>query len=165
MAFVLNEPKLKSKLGEDEIPPSGVGEEVAHFLREKVGPGIKEPRYASVGEFFGRLGRRLVADSLDEKVEKPEVWLKWVHSVDGSKEEFRNKLIKKAGNAEPGDILYDVWESVAHYAGYKVADENYPEVLEDENLLYRNSEVLWKEYEMLEKEYEGLEEAVKSFNG
>ncbi len=171
----------KFKLSEDSISAPSLGEELAHYLREEVGPRSGKPpdedfvKYQSCEEFFGRLGYRLAADKLDQNVEeisleelKPSDVLLKGYPDDPSLEEVRNDLLEPVSQAyvkrdsnptvqKSLEQVRELWEWMAHYAGYEAADENYPEVLEDRELIYKSPEEVREEFELSEKELQFLE--------
>lgn len=155
-AVVINEQRIEESTG--DIRSAEVGEEVAHWLREVVGPGDEIPRYLPVSEFFGRIGRRLIAEVYDRQLEPPTVHKMVGTPLPRSEREIREELIEKSSKeSKEGNLLSALyWSSVAHYAGQTAADENMEEVLKDPDLLYRDSMEIREKYGIDRRELEGI---------
>ncbi|KXA95571.1 hypothetical protein AKJ36_00045 [candidate division MSBL1 archaeon SCGC-AAA259I07] len=153
------------------LPVSEVGHEATHYLRDRVGPGDKFPEDNSVIEFFGRLGRRVVADRYGEHVAPGagvvtggELVENYMNNRNKDVEEVRVEVIEDAKNSDPRDATsaFSLWMNVTHYAGNLAADENYPDVLNDDQLIRREADEIRDRFRILEREYEAFKKAKES---
>lgn len=137
-----------------DFTPSDVGEEIAHHLRSKAGPGDRIPQYESVAEFFGRIGCNLAAETYGTEVEEPSVEM-----LEGRTIPEDMKFLIRNSEYAFDDVLRIFLSHLAHYAGSIAADEHWREAIKDKKLIYRDSEEIREKYGIVEKEREAIRQA------
>lgn len=137
-----------------------VSEETAHFLRDKVGSGDTGPYGSSVAEFFGRIGKEVIADryGVEPDLEENEYYLTFTRP--SSLDEFRERVSREAEERGVDDLVWDLWMGASHYAGYVAANENWTEALEDDLLLWRDTQEIRERYKLTDLELEFFQENV-----
>ena len=110
---------------------------------------------------FGGIGSRIAAQAAGEEPNDLSVGQGSDRVVtEYTLEEFRDMILNpEAGIAALEDqSLYAVRDGIFHIAGYRAAEENFEDALEDEELIRKGSDERRSEYGKDQYELDGIEE-------